>query len=103
MTGVPRTIVIRGCVTPADANHSGTNRSMLVWTKGDVMLTDVATERTAAQTPNGQPGAAVGHAQLDLDEIAANVATQDDIVSLMQDGRKVIELKEEQLSLLGGE
>lgn len=59
---VDRTIVIRGCVTPADANHSGTNRSMLVWTKGDVMLTDVATERTAAQTPNGQPGAAVGTA-----------------------------------------
>jgi uncharacterized protein YacL (UPF0231 family) len=33
-------------------------------------------------------------AHIAKDEIVANVATQDDIVSLMQDGRKVIELKE---------
>jgi uncharacterized protein YacL (UPF0231 family) len=43
-------------------------------------------------------------AHIAKDEIAANVATQDDIVSLMQDGRKVIEVKEDQMPLnLGGE
>ncbi len=57
---VDRTLVIRGCVTPADPSHAGTDRSMLVWTKGDVMLTGVTTERTATQAASGQPGAAVG-------------------------------------------
>lgn len=43
-------------------------------------------------------------AHIAKDEITANVATQDDIVSLMQDGRKVIEVKEDQMPLnLGGE
>jgi hypothetical protein len=90
-----RTILIRGCVVPADKEHTNVNRSLLVWSGDNVMLTSVVTEMSAAPgTPNGQPNAVAGTSGSkdtifywlddDVDDVAKHVGKMVEITGRME-------------------
>jgi hypothetical protein len=90
-----RTILIRGCVVPADKEHPNVNRSLLVWSDDNVMLTSVVTEMSASPgAPNGQPNAAVGTSGSketifywlddDVDDVAKHVGKAVEITGRME-------------------